>query len=132
MQRIVNDRTPVHVLPTVRTDVPLPKMAGRGRPKIPLNPVLMAMQPGHSFVLSGEKECNAMRNALQAIRKAEARPDVKFVTRTLTIDPTTFEAYPPHTMGVWAVAVVDKDLAALDKSMASANEQYAAQETSNA
>lgn len=109
MQRIVNDQTPTHVMPAIRTGVPLPKMAGRGRPKAPLNPVLLAMKPGESFVITGKTECGQIRNAISAIKKANERADVKLVTRTLTINPETFETYPPHTMGVWCVAVASAD-----------------------
>lgn len=101
---IVNDRTPTFVLPTMRHGVPIAK-TGKGRQPKPLNPALVAMQPGQSFIVTGEATVKAMIGDIGRIRKA--RTDVEFVTRNLggKADPETFETYPPFALGVWCVEV---------------------------
>jgi hypothetical protein len=101
---VVNDQTAQFVIPTLQTGVPLPKMS-KGRKPLPLNPVLADMPPGASFVVSGEAAAKAILADVARARKA--RTDVLFKTRNLSgaPNPVTFETYPPHTVGVWCVAV---------------------------
>lgn len=104
MQRIINDQTPVHILPTIRHGVPLPK-TGKGRAPKPLNPTLLKMEPGQSFVVTGEAACKTMTGDVGRARDAR-KAEVAFVTRNLSakLDPETFEQYPAHALGVWCVA----------------------------
>lgn len=99
---LVNDRTPQFVIPTLQTGVPIPKL-NKGRKPAPLNPVLVNMPAGASFVVSGETASKAILADVARIRKA--RTDVVFKTRNLggQANPVTFEAYPEHTVGVWCV-----------------------------
>jgi hypothetical protein len=100
---IVNDRTPHFVIPTLQTGVPIPKL-NKGRKPLPLNPVLVDMPAGASFVVSGEAAAKAILADVGRVRKA--RTGVVFKTRNLSgqANSVTFEAYPPHTVGVWCVA----------------------------
>lgn len=109
MHRIVNDQTPQFVLPTMRHGVPIAK-TGKGRPVKPLNPALVAMQPGQSFVITGEAQVKAMQGDIGRIRKARAG-EVEFVTRNLggKADPETFETYPQFALGVWCVATKETE-----------------------
>jgi hypothetical protein len=109
MRQIVNDRTPQHIIPTVRVGVPIPK-TGKGRPARPLNPVLLAMQTGQSFVITGADARREMMNDIAAVRKAHEH--CKFVTRNLSnkVDTETFETYPEHTLGVWCMVPVTQPI----------------------
>lgn len=112
MTRItVNDRTPQFVIPTLRTDVPLPK-SGKGRQSKPLNPALLKMPANSSFVVSGADVAKAVVADLARIRKVY--PEAVFKTRTLSgqANPSTFETYPEHTLGVWCVAAVGAKICA--------------------
>lgn len=102
---LVNDRTPQFIIPTIRTDIPMPK-ASKGRPCKPLNPSLFAMPAGSSFVVTGAETVKTILADLGRIRKAH--PEAVFKTRNLSgaANPSTFETYPEHTLGVWCTVAV--------------------------